>query len=227
MARMMKLAFCFLLLVGLWGCAGEPEPQALPEETTQEWRQATLPLRYPIEIQDEGPNWQVLTTENGGCDIAVYSHDGNEIFREQNWREPSFDLLGENLLRMRIGAGSNALVTVFFDLEHGIHSPDYHNLDTFGYGMVAYSGWYDWSDEENGRFLVVFAHDMFDPNLNYNLVELDLWRRDGNELPPEILEVTDMYFSGIRSIELLSATQLRVEYLNSNLEFTEEIFKLK
>jgi len=224
-----------LLAVGLQACAGEPVLPTLPEEATQEqtqeWTIWPTALRYPIEIVDEGPNWTVFLEEGGGNIFTVFDHEGNEFYREHAGRDPRFALINKDLLKMEIGIGSGAWNTVFFDLVQGIHSPDYFNLDAYGYGKIANTEWYDWQDEENGRFTVLVVHDMLNPEQNRNIFELDFWTQSNPiELPPEIIDEMNefgLFQRRFRAIEFLSATQLYVEYLNSNAEFVAETLILK
>jgi len=212
-----------LIAVGLWACAAEPVFPILPETETQEQTTWQPVLRDPIEIRDEGQNWTVFAEENGGNIYTVFDHDGNEIYREYNWRDPHFFLENKNLLTMMIGTGTGAWDTVFFDLVQGRYSPAYPNLIASGYGKVFYTEWI-----ESERKLELIVHDVFDITRNRSNPQLDFHNGSFFDLPPEIQEEIDILrFTGIRTAEFLSATQLRVEYLNSNAEFVTETLDLK
>jgi len=185
-------------------------------------------VRYPIEMRDDEPNWVIMTEEVGGEIYVVFDHNGDEITRGYYWRGPSFTMVNENLLKMRVSAGTNnAHIIQFYDLELGIYSPKYSNPDSYGHGMVLHD---EWQLGEQRHQLV--AHDMFDPEKNRTELAFDFWIWSGGhwedlplDIAHEVMESVD--FGRIfRTAEFLSPTQLRVEYLHASGEFVSRTITL-
>ena len=233
MVRVIKLVLCGLVIVvALWACTGEVyEENDNYEICPLEQDSNTTVLFHEPEpgeyrISEQGSNWTVLLRD-GRFIYTVYDHDGNEFFvSDENHRDPRFMLLNEDLLKMTVGAGSNALITQFFDLVQGRYSPEYFNLVDYGHGRVL-------CRECTSCEGIEVVHDMFDSEQNRNVLEIDFWCWSGgipDGLPPEIQ--AELYEFGpwwprFFTIEFLSPTLLRVEYLNSNAEFVNETITLK
>jgi len=168
-------------------------------------------VRYPIEMRDDEPNWVVMMEAGAGNLYVVFDHNGDEITRGYYWRGPSFTMVNENLLKMRVSAGTN-----------NAHIPD-----SYGHGMVLHD---EWQLGEQRHQLV--AHDMFDPEKNRTELAFDFWIWSGGhwedlplDIAHEVMESVD--FGRIfRTAEFLSPTQLRVEYLHASGEFVSRTITL-
>jgi hypothetical protein len=250
------LACVLLVVVVLWACAGGVYDETTAATETTETTATTMEVmrpegietpvrrdsdlseiilldwnrwrtvRYPIEKWDDEPNWVVMTEEGGGNFYVVFDHNGDEITRGYFWRDPSFTMVNENLLKMRVGAGTNnAHIIQFYDLTLGIYSPKYSSPYGYGHGMVFHAEWL--SDEQRSQCV---THDMFDPEKNRTILTFDFWRGNWEDLSPDIAEemIGRWMTAGMRFrvAEFISPTQLRVEYFHVSGEFVSRTITL-
>jgi len=115
-----------------------------------------------MEIRYGGLNYAWFSF-GGALGYIVYDNEGNEFFRG-DWGSPDFTMISESLLRADTSGGIGMLHTRFFDVERGLFSPMYANVQAFDHGWVVYRGW----GAETQAFDMLFAHDMFNPELNLN-----------------------------------------------------------
>ena len=197
-----RIVVCFLLVaIFLGACSGTPDVPALtkPEELTTQTEIRTQ------RIFDEGPNWKHVI--GGNAYFAVYDNKGNELYREENHRDPEFTEIGENLLKADVSGGIRSRITRFFEVEQGIYSPEYNNVLAVGYGRIAYLD--DW--QEGISSLVV--HDMFDTESNRFMFKCQI--------------KIDHIATYIESVEFINKNQLRIEYFNDQDKLMKETLDLE
>jgi len=217
MIRALKLLICMLVIILIFGaCANEvilPSKLTEPEQTTSEI-QTTNPLIG--SVFSEGPNW-IVTVREGPAGTLTYGYiifddEGNELVDIQDSGAPGFTFINENLLRADSPGGNAMGFTRFFDLEHGLYSPEYTNVLLFDYGLVIYR---DWRHETDNVFYdMLIVHDMFDPEYNRNEFQRDFRTGVFDDVVPH-------------ELRLIDENTLFMAYYNNQNELVEERLKLR
>jgi len=95
---------------------------------------------------------------------AIYNAAG-EIVEEWEGKEARIDYIDDSTIRRQIGAGTNALCTVYYDIVNDRLSETYMNPIAEGYGRVAYL-------DHKGEEIVLIVKNIFD-NEFYKEISLD------------------------------------------------------
>ena len=203
MNRILKIFVFFALLMTLWACANRRENNIVTTEPVKN--------EYQETILEEEVHWAFFHVVKNDYRIVkqgyiVFDLDGSEFFR-CNYSTPWITFINENLLRADSSGGTEMRHTRFFDVEQGLYSPTYSNVEAVDYGLVVYLEW-----QFGDLFLVV--HDMFDPEVNRNAFQRDF--RTGV-----------IGYWPLQETRFVDETTLFIVYYNSEFERVEETLVLQ
>ena len=94
----------------------------------------------------------------------IFDNDGKELFSDQVVREPNIRYVGENIIEIMIGWGTDSWSYTYYDVQKGIISEEFKNVRICFDGKIAFG-----RNDSTGLWLIV--RDIFNKNTYYKEFE--------------------------------------------------------